>query len=153
MTTMNSMFQTATSFNKNVASMNVVKVTDMSRMFQGASAYNNAGVDFADSFNTGLVTTMEGMFQDTPNFVGGGIVNLDLTNVASLENMFNGASSFQQDLCAWGNVWFGLFGFFGFVSVTDMFSGTNCGDSGFGSTADPSLQFDFTVSPLCKSPC
>ena len=150
---MNSMFQTATSFNQNVASMNVVKVTDMSRMFQGASAYNNGGVDFADSFNTGLVTTMESMFQATPNFVGGGIVNLDVSNVASMENMFKHASSFKQDLCAWGNVWFGLFGFFGFVSFTDMFFGTNCGDSGFGSTADPSLQFDFTVSPLCKSPC
>ena len=152
-TTMNSMFRSATSFNQNVASMNVVSVTDMSRMFQGASAYNNGGVDFADSFNTGLVTTMESMFQATPNFVGGGIVNLDVSNVASMENMFKHASSFKQDLCAWGNVWFGLFGFFGFVSFTDMFFGTNCGDSGFGSTADPSLQFDFTVSPLCKSPC
>ena len=54
-------------------------------MFQGASAYNNGGVDFADSFNTGLVTTMESMFQATPNFVGGGIVSLDVSNVATMD--------------------------------------------------------------------
>ena len=62
---MANMFKDCINFNKSVNNMVVGNVLDMSKMFQGAIAYNNAGVDFADSFiNSGNVQTMEGMFQD-----------------------------------------------------------------------------------------
>ena len=145
---MANMFKDCINFDKSVNNMVVGNVLDMSKMFQGAIAYNNADVDFADSFiNSGNVQTMEGMFQDAPNFVGGGIQNLNVGNVANMANMFKGASSFQQDLCEWGN-YLDLYT----VSVTDMFAGTNCGGSSFGSTADPVFNYAIGVmSPLCKS--
>jgi len=147
---MANMFKDCINFNKSVNDMVVDKVEDMSNMFQGASAYNNAGVDFADSFiNSENVISMEGMFKDCINFVGGGIVNLDVTSVRDMSNMFKDALSFQQDLCEWGN-YLDL----NYVSVTYMFAGTNCGGSSFGSTDDPGyVGGGSPVSPLCKSPC
>lgn len=68
---MNFMFRGATSFNQNIATWNVAKVTEMQGIFQGATSFN----------------------QDVSSW--------SVESVVTLVDAFNGAAAFNQDLCAW----------------------------------------------------
>ena len=69
-TNMSYMFQNATAFNADVSGWNTVNVTDMSYMFYGATSFNQD----VSSWDTSSVTTMTNMFYDAISF------NQDITN-------------------------------------------------------------------------
>jgi surface protein len=95
-TTMTSMFNTATSFNQNIGNWNVSSVTTMFNMFNGATLFNkNIG-----NWNVSNVTTMIGMFSGATSF-NQNIGNWNVSNVISMTNMFNGATSFNQNIGNW----------------------------------------------------
>lgn len=68
-------------------------VTDMSSMFEGASAFNQP----IESWVTTNVTNMAGIFLDAESF-NQPIENWDTSNVTNMSNMFGGASAFNQPL-------------------------------------------------------
>ena len=74
---------------------NTVNVTDMSRMFQGASSFNSLL-----SFDTSSVTNMTSMFQSATSF-NQNINSWDTSSVTNLSSMFSGATSFNQPLSSW----------------------------------------------------
>ena len=72
---------------------------DMEGMFMGATAYNT---DI--SFDTSGVVDMSGMFYNATSAQSSlsQIYKWDTSNVTSFENMFRGATSFNQDIKNWG---------------------------------------------------
>jgi len=66
------MFYFATSFNSDISSWNVARVTNMAGMFSGASSFNSD------------------------------ISKWDVSSVKDMYSMFFVASSFNQNLCPWG---------------------------------------------------
>lgn len=136
-TTMEGMFQGATSFvsaswdeNDNITQWDVSHVTNMSHMFDGASAFNrrlqlwdtsnvrdmSAMFKGATSFDQSLeawdtssATDMSSMFEDASAF-NGDIDGWDHTGaVTNMSRMFRNADSFNRDLTGWDT-----------GSVTDM---------------------------------
>jgi len=95
-TDMGRMFEGASVFNVDISAWDVSNVTNMARMFQGASVFD---VDIS-AWDTGAVTEMQSMLAGAATF------NQDLGtwNVAAVSNMnamFDGASSFNQDIGDW----------------------------------------------------
>jgi len=123
-TSMNSMFSNATSFNQDISNWDVSSVTDMSGMFNGATSFNQPlsgwdvsnvtnmssmfGMPFdSSSFNQDIsgwnvsnVTNMSSMFNNTTSF-NGNISGWNVSGVTDMALMFNGAASFNQDLSGW----------------------------------------------------
>ena len=89
-TTMEGMFQGATSFN-NVVQLVTSNVTNMASMFQNATSFNQSV-----NFDTSNVTTMASMFQGATSFDQE--VNYDTSKVTTMASMFQGATSFDQNL-------------------------------------------------------
>ena len=94
-TDMSRMFQDATSFNQPIGNWKVGGVTNMRFMFQGATVFNQPlGWDVSS------VTDMRRMFSGATVFnqpLGG----WDVSNVQEMGDMFSDATSFDQDLGAW----------------------------------------------------
>ncbi len=129
---MSSMFQDAIAFNQNInnsttGAWNVYKVTDMSFMFYGASAFNgdisgwkvdnvttmtsmfqgaiefNQNINYnsiTGAWNVGKVTNMSSMFYGAKKF-NGNISAWDVSKVKNMDSMFYGASAFNQDITGW----------------------------------------------------
>jgi gliding motility-associated-like protein len=96
--TMECMFSGCTSLNSpiNINSWNTSAVTDMSNMFNGASAFNqNIG-----AWNTSAVTNMSGMFSSA-NAFNQNVGAWNTAAVTNMKDMFNGATSFNQNIGAW----------------------------------------------------
>jgi gliding motility-associated-like protein len=96
--TMERMFSGCTSLNSpiNINSWNTSAVTDMSNMFNGASAFNqNIG-----AWNTSAVTNMSGMFSSA-NAFNQNVGAWNTAAVTNMKDMFNGATSFNQNIGAW----------------------------------------------------
>jgi len=99
---MSSMFSYAYLFDQSIGSWNVANVIDMNNMFFMAFKFNNGG-------NTSLWNT------NPPGFREGGCINMfnyatsfnqdisswNLNGITSLSGMFNNASSFNQDISKW----------------------------------------------------
>jgi hypothetical protein len=87
------MFQGAAAFNRAISSWNIEKVTNLSYMFYGATAYNNG-----DSANTWVtspsVTSMAYMFYNAPSF-NRYIRGWYTQSTTDLTNMFTNATAFQ----------------------------------------------------------
>jgi surface protein len=100
MTDMSSLFSGASSFNSDISSWDVSRVTDGKEMFLNAFAFNqNIG-----SWNTSVVTNMSSMFQNALVFNNGGsptIGNWDTTSVTNMGYMFNNAIVFNQNISGW----------------------------------------------------
>jgi surface protein len=84
-----------------MSSHGIQNVTNMRRMFFGATAFNHD----IGGWDTGNVTTMGGMFSGATTFnqdIGG----WDTGNVTDMELMFSRATAFNQDIGGWdtGNV-------------------------------------------------
>ncbi len=82
-------------------------VTDMSEMFRDATGFVGWGLE---SWNTGSVENMEGMFKGAtqlgvdPNFPNQIVASIEGWNtalVSNMDSMFNGATSFNKDLSGW----------------------------------------------------
>lgn len=94
-TSLYSMFNGATSFNQSLNSWDVSNVTDMSNMFFNASSFNQS----LSSWDVSNVNYMNGMFGNTP--FNQNIGSWDVSNVINMNGMFLGASSFNQNISGW----------------------------------------------------
>ncbi len=83
-------------FNQDIGSWDVGSVTIMSNMFQFASAFNqDIGI-----WDVSSVTTMLGMFQSASAF-NKDISSWDVSSVTNMSNMFQSASTFDQNIGSW----------------------------------------------------
>ena len=102
-TDMNKAFENKSSFNQNISRWNTEGVTNMANMFNGATSFNNGGQRL--TWNTQDVTDIRNMFLSATSFNNGdtsGQSNnplfFNLGNVQFISSMFDGATSFNQDL-------------------------------------------------------
>jgi surface protein len=94
---MSYMFYTATQFNQDI-SWNTTNVTSMDSMFNTASSYNNGGQPINwTSFSN--VNTMFSMFADAGNF-NQNISNWNVSSVTNFDSMFYNASKFNNGAAA-----------------------------------------------------
>ena len=95
-TTMESMFNQATSFNGDISNWNVSKVTDMYSMFLRASSFNQS----LNDWDVSAVTGMTAMF-DGASMFDGDISNWNVSAVTNMRHMFGSASVFNGDISNW----------------------------------------------------
>ena len=109
-TDMSGMFEDATAFNQPIGDWDVGNVTDMSGMFLGADAFNQP----IGNWDVGNVTNMYVMFYQATSF-NQPIGNWDVSRVTDMSEMFEDATSFNQPIGDWDtrNV----------TNMSDMFTG------------------------------
>ncbi len=95
-TNMSRMFYSAGAFNQNISSWNTASVTNMSQMFLYAYAFNQ---DIA-TWNTTAVTNMSDMFNGASAF-NQNISTWNTAAVTNMSGMFWSASAFNQNISTW----------------------------------------------------
>lgn len=102
-TDMSNMFTNTHSFDQDIGLWNVENVTKMSYMFFQASVFNNGGSTAIENWTAPLCTTFEGMFAMTPLFNQPitHLVNTSGILTCSLRSMFSGAEAFNQNIGNW----------------------------------------------------
>jgi surface protein len=95
-TNMSRMFRGATAFNQGISGWDVSSVTDMSEMFAGASAFNQD----ISGWDVSSVTSMYAMFYVATAF-NQDISGWDVSSVRNMSNMFHVAAAFNQDIGGW----------------------------------------------------
>ena len=97
--------------------------TSMAEAFQGCS---NLVLNATDTPHLSSANTMQSMFNNATNFVdnGGAMGNWDVSDVTTMNSMFFGATSFNQDLSGWNVSNVTLF--------NSMFNGANSFDQSLG---------------------
>ena len=95
-TDMYRMFNGATSFNGDINSWDVSSVEDMSLMFFGATSFSQS----LNSWDVSSVDKMISMFYGATSF-NGDISGWDVSSVTDMSHMFNGATSFNGDISGW----------------------------------------------------
>ena len=94
-TSMESMFRVARTFNQDINHWDTSSIQNMSQMFGAASVFNqNIG-----DWNTAMVTNMSFMFNSTP--FNQDISKWDTGMVIDMNNMFFTAAAFNQDIGGW----------------------------------------------------
>ena len=94
---MNGMFRYATNMQLNASDTpDLSRVTDMSSMFEGATAFNQ---DIGE-WNVSNVENMTSMFQEATAF-NRDIGEWDVSNVENMRSIFQRATSFNQDIGEW----------------------------------------------------
>lgn len=88
-------------FNQDVSSFDISWVTDLSKVFQGSTNFNNWWVSL-NSWDTKLVTNFSHLFEWT-NF-NQDISLWDTSKVTNMSYMFN-SSSFNKDISSWDVSW------------------------------------------------
>ncbi|MFZ9080461.1 MAG: BspA family leucine-rich repeat surface protein [Alphaproteobacteria bacterium] len=101
------MFQNCTIFNSDLSSWNVSNCSDFVSLFSGCTAFNaglGAGVSGTRlnswNINAGGGTSLANMFNSASSF-NQDISGWTTSNITSMAGMFSGASSFNQDISAW----------------------------------------------------
>jgi surface protein len=114
-TDMSYMFNGATAFNQDISNWNVSNVIDMSAMFNGATAFNQD----INNWNVSTVTNMSYMF-NAANAFNQDISNWNVSNVNDMGSMFRSATAFNQNIGNWNvsNV----------TSMSAMFNGASTFD-------------------------
>ena len=95
-TNMSSMFNGATAFNQDIGGWDVSSVTNMSSMFESASAFNQD----IGGWDVSSVTNMSSMFAGATAF-NQDIGDWDVSSVTNMSYMFSNATSFNQDIGNW----------------------------------------------------
>jgi surface protein len=119
-TSMTRMFNGATAFNQDIGGWNTAAVTNMFGMFSGATAFNQD----IGGWNTAAVTNMSEMFEGATAFnqpIGG----WNTAAVTDMFGMFFGATAFNQPIGGWNT-----------AAVTDMgsmFNGATAFNQDIGS--------------------
>ena len=93
---MNSMFDGASSFNWDISAWNVSKVTNMQSMFRGASLFDQS----LNEWDVSKVTNMQLMFDGASSF-NGDISAWDVSKVTDMAGMFQKTLHFNQSLNEW----------------------------------------------------
>ncbi|NQZ77564.1 MAG: BspA family leucine-rich repeat surface protein, partial [Ekhidna sp.] len=99
-TSMESMFQAASSFNGDISGWDVSTITNMRRMFYNADAFNQN----ISAWDVSSVVNMEGMFQLNDVFNNGGAIlnwGAKTSLVQNTDAMFQEAPLFNQDVSSW----------------------------------------------------
>ena len=99
-TNMKRLFEGKTTFNDDISKWDVSNVTDMSKMFHEARGFNNGGVDTDWNWKVSKVTAMNGMFANAQAF-NQPIGNWDVSSVTNMNGMFHGATVFNQPIGKW----------------------------------------------------
>ena len=94
-TNMERMFSGATAFNQPLSNWNTQSVINMQEMFSGATAFNQP----IGNWNTANVTNMANMFSGATSF--NQQLNWNTQNVTNMGSMFYGATAFNQPLNNW----------------------------------------------------
>jgi len=94
-TDMSSVFNGASAFNQDLSNWNTRAVTSMSYMFSG-SAFNQD----LSNWDVSAVTDMGGVFSGAKAF-NQDLSNWNTTAVRGMYSMFKGASAFNQDVSTW----------------------------------------------------
>ncbi|MEM6642513.1 MAG: LamG-like jellyroll fold domain-containing protein [Bacteroidota bacterium] len=109
-TRMDGMFTEADAFNQDLSSWDVSSVTNFGDMFLGSDVFNNgdpAGISSKPlSWTPSSATDMGGMFGSAVVFNQALPWGSSTANVVTMNNMFNNATAFNQDVSDWdvGNV-------------------------------------------------
>jgi surface protein len=128
-TSMQSMFHGAGSFDGDLSKWDTGAVTTMAYMFYEASSFNGGDLS---NWNTGAVTNMAYMFYDATNF-NGDVSTWDTGAVTDMGAMFYGANSFNGIVSSWNtaavtsmqSMFYDAGQFNGDVSAWDISSVTN----------------------------
>ena len=95
-TTLNGMFEGATSFTGDLSNWDVSNIEDMNNMFQDASNFDGN----LNSWDVSNVISMSSMFRGAASF-NSQLSNWNVSNVNFMSSMFRGATSFNQNLNSW----------------------------------------------------
>ena len=95
-TDMSSMFESATAFNGDISTWNTSSVTNMISMFDSASKFNRD----ISAWDTSSVTDMTRMFTSATAF-NGDISTWNTSSVTDMTRMFTSASAFDGDISDW----------------------------------------------------
>lgn len=113
-TSLSGMFRSNTVFNQNISGWNTSKVTNFSGMFDGATAFNQN----ISGWDVSSATILAFMFANNTIF-NQNISGWNTSKVTTMSGMFNGATAFNQDLGSWALT--------NTVTLTNMLN--NCGMS------------------------
>ena len=130
---MSELFFQKSTFNENIGGWDVSKVENMYAMFYQASAFNQD----IGGWDVSKVIDMGGMFYQAVAFnqdIGGWDVS-KVTDMQYMFSTFNGATAFNQNLCAWKdhNILTG-------TTTTSMFVSSGC-----------TIKTDPTSAAVCQS--
>jgi surface protein len=95
-TSLDSMFRSATSFNSDISHWDVSTITDMYGVFAGASSFNQS----LNDWDVSNVTTMFRMFNGATSF-NSDISQWNTGRVQNMRDMFSSAAAFNQPLNSW----------------------------------------------------